>query len=93
MNISFRADFMNISFPLLEPPKKKRKASFSIQRWSQEEIDELKILFSEEFLSGKCPRQKAVEAAKARSKINGGVIWKRKWDTIKKKVHYLQNQG
>jgi len=43
-------------------------------------------LFEEDFRTNTLPGQKRIEKVINKSKDDGGVIWKRKRDTIKKKL-------
>ena len=57
--------------------------------WSAEEITELKEHFKDYLelkTTKKCPGQKDCLHAIPSSKIRKGLIWKRNWETIKKKV-------
>lgn len=68
--------------------KKRKKAASSCTRqmWTQEEKDELEILFSKELKTNKLPGQKRIEQLMFKSKCQKGVIHLRKRDTIKKKL-------
>uniref|UniRef100_K1QD47 Uncharacterized protein n=1 Tax=Magallana gigas TaxID=29159 RepID=K1QD47_MAGGI len=58
-------------------------------RWSRDEEDEIKKYFSRYFdghLQKKCPSREHCLDALKKSKENGGAIFKRKWETLKKKV-------
>jgi hypothetical protein len=72
---------------------KKKKLTRSIQKWSEAELKELKELF-QDFLKppGKSPRLEDCRKAINLSKARGGVLHKRQWETIKKKVFYLNNK-
>ena len=67
-----------------KPPKKKKPASR--QKWSEEEVKELHDLFKVKIKELKLPGQKEIEAKMRMSLSKGGVIHKRKRDTIKKKL-------
>lgn len=66
-------------------PEKPAKLS-TRQKWSDDEVAELLHLFSDDFQTNKLPGQKRIERVIKISKSNSGVIWKRKRDTIKKKL-------
>ena len=67
-------------------PKRKKPQNSTRQKWSTEEVAELHNLFEEDFRTNSLPGQKRIEKAIKKSKDNRGVIWKRKRDTIKKKL-------
>lgn len=60
--------------------------------WTEKEIGEIKQYFKDyiSLQSRKpCPGMKEILQVCAKSKASGGAIWKRNWETIKKKVSYL----
>jgi len=67
-------------------PKRKKPQNSTRQKWSNEEEAELHKLFEEDFRTNNLPGQKRIEKVIKKSKDDGGVIWKRKRDTIKKKL-------
>ena len=67
-------------------PKRKKPQNSTRQKWSNEEEAELHKLFEEDFRTNTLPGQKRIEKVIKKSKDDGGVIWKRKGDTIKKKL-------
>lgn len=71
-----------------EPQKKKMKKNTAGTRkkWEDDEKDELRLLFSRNFNSNITPGLKEVNAAIAKSKLDGGKIWRRSWTVIKSKV-------
>lgn len=72
--------------------KQKRKAACVRHTWTEEELDEIEKLFKKYLQTGTCPRQTAIESKMAKSKKNGGYIWKLKRDNIKKKISYLNSK-
>lgn len=71
-----------------EPVRKKKKPGnmATRQKWSSEEVDELRELFEEDFRTNTLPGQKRIEAKMKKSKEGSGVIYQRKRDNIKKKL-------
>lgn len=67
-------------------PKRKKPQKNNRQKWTDEEVTELNGLFSEEFQTNTLPGQKRIEKIMKKSEANSGIIWKRKRDTIKKKL-------
>ncbi|XP_065926796.1 uncharacterized protein [Magallana gigas] len=68
--------------------RKKAKKSERV-RWSPAEEEEIKKYFSRYFeghFQKKCPSREHCLDALKKSKENGGTIFKRKWETLKKKV-------
>ena len=63
-----------------------RKRVVKRQTWTTEEETELKHLFSENFKLKKNPGLKDCTIAMTKSRKNKGVVYKRSWETIKKKV-------
>ncbi|XP_055958464.1 formin-2-like isoform X1 [Patella vulgata] len=73
-----------------EEIKDKRKPAVSIKvKWTPEEDEEIKQLFKKCILKKKRPSPKDCQKALERSKLNGGVLWKRKKDVLKKKMFRL----
>ena len=72
-----------------KPPKRKRQLAVKRERWTSQEEEELKQLFSEFVSKRECPGQKDCELAISLSKQNGGLVCHRKRDNIKKKVHNM----
>lgn len=69
----------------IQKPKKRVKLS-NRQRWSFNEVEELKTLFQNDFETLKLPGQYRIEQIMKQSCANHGEIHKRKRDTIKKKL-------
>ena len=70
----------------------KKKSTNSRQKWTEEEEEELHILFTENFTTGKCPNEKVCRSAMEKSKNKGGAIYEAKrtnWETVKKKVYRM----
>ena len=62
-------------------------------RWTTDEKMEIQKLFHVNFTKKKCPNQRECEVAITQSKLAGGHIHVRYWETLKKKVLYMiQNQ-
>ncbi|KAK6191260.1 hypothetical protein SNE40_002994 [Patella caerulea] len=73
-----------------EEIKDKRKPAVSIKvKWTPEEDEEIKQLFKKCILKKKRLSPKDCQKALERSKLNGGVLWKRKKDVLKKKMFRL----
>lgn len=66
--------------------KTKKKADIPRQKWSEEEVAEIRKLFKASFEHDKTPRQAEVEKQMKISAANKGLIHKRPRDNIKKKV-------
>lgn len=61
--------------------------------WTDVEMKEVKDFFEDEIdLKKKCPGKKECLHAVAKSKAKGGELYKRHWETIKKKVSNLRNK-
>ena len=65
--------------------KKKRKPLVRV-KWTQKENQEIKKYFHDNLETHVIPGKRECEAAMEKSKESGGVIHKRYWETIKKKV-------
>lgn len=67
--------------------KRKTKKPYVRQKWTQDEENELRELFKEEFeRTLACPGQKRIQKKMGLSQKNNGLIFKRKRDNIKKKI-------
>ena len=67
--------------------KRKIKKPSARQKWTQDEENELRELFKEEFeRTLACPGQKRIQKKMGLSQKNNGFIFKRKRDNIKKKL-------
>ena len=56
------------------------------QKWTVEEEKELRVLFSVNILTKKCPKKHEIEKAVRKSMKNGGLINLKKPDNIKKQM-------
>ena len=60
--------------------------------WTKEEVEEIRELFKHYLdltMKRKCPGMNDCMHAIHRSKASGGVLWKRNWETLKKKVSHM----
>lgn len=71
--------------------KKRKKPVIPVCRdkWTAEDIDEVHRYFAQFLKAGKCPGIGDCEKVRSLSKKNGGNLWKKKRDNIKKKVSYM----
>lgn len=71
-----------------EMPKTKKKMNPAATRvkWSKQEEKEVKEYFSDCYKSKTLPGMKMCLRLIESNKKAGGVLWKRKWETIKKKI-------
>ena len=70
------------------PPRKTRKKSTRVT-WTTQEINEIEEYFKDYLdlkMSKSCPGQKECLRAIALSKSSGGILARRHWETVKKKV-------
>lgn len=58
-------------------------------QWTKEELQEVNHYFEENIAAEKTPGMKECRRAQENSKTNGGVLHKRNWETLKKKVWNL----
>ncbi len=58
-------------------------------RWIKEEEVEIRKLFANNFCKRKCPKQRDCEVAITQSKLAGGHIQRRYWETLKKQVYNM----
>ena len=58
-------------------------------KWTKDEEEEIRRLPKENFQKGICPRQKDCNLAISKSRAAGGLIHKRYWETLKKKVSHM----
>ena len=72
--------------------RRKGKKNSSHQRWSQQEMNEIKMYFGEHLKSKTTPRSNEVEKAKVKSKQNGGQIYLCANHLIIKKISYLNHK-
>ncbi|XP_069114279.1 uncharacterized protein [Argopecten irradians] len=70
----------------LEEDEVPRKKPCTRQAWTEEEETEIKELLHSNFQTKTFPKMKECMGAISKSRRKGGVVWKRKWETIKKKV-------
>lgn len=70
--------------------KKRKKKTFIRHRWTEEELAEVKKLFSYCFKEERTPTQSEVVAAQKKSKANGGGLWKLSVVVVKSKVSWLR---
>ena len=73
---------------VVQAPKKRTPAS-TVQRWTEDELKELRNYLSENIKTGVTPGKKACMKAIRKSQAAKGVLHKRGWETIKKKVCYI----
>jgi hypothetical protein len=66
----------------LKPRKKKLTTRV---KWTRHEEKEVLTLFSKHLKKGKCPREKDCKEAMKKSEESNGVIYRRYWETLKKK--------
>jgi len=73
------------------PPKKRRRVvkTNTRQKWSVDEVAEIKEYFKTYLDSGITPRNKEVQLAMAKSRKNNGILWMRKAHLIIKKISNL----
>ncbi|XP_052229409.1 uncharacterized protein LOC127843707 isoform X6 [Dreissena polymorpha] len=73
------------------PPKKRRRVvkTNTRQKWSVDEVAEIKEYFKTYLDSGITPRNKEVQLAMAKSRKNNGILWMRKTHLIIKKISNL----
>lgn len=64
---------------------KKRKAIFTRQKWTREELAEVQIYFKEHLSSKTTPGRQDCLRAIDESKANNGTLQRRSWETLKKK--------
>ena len=69
-----------------ETRKRKKPVPSARKKWSEKEVEELMDLFKEDFETNTLPGQRRIEKMMRQSMSNRGVIYKRKRDTIKKKL-------
>ena len=70
--------------------KKRKKVMGERKRWTLQEEKEIKNIFKFFFngtVKSTCPSQHQCQEAISLSKKNGGIIWKRPRDNIKRKVN------
>lgn len=67
-------------------PSKKRNSASTQVKWTEKEEEEIQIYFIENFKTQSTPGRKECEKAINLSKLNNGVLYRRSWETIKKKV-------
>ena len=72
--------------------KRRMKINTSRQKWSVQEMNEIRMYFSEHLNSKTTPRSQEIEKAKAKSKVNGGLIHLRANHLIIKKISYLNHK-
>jgi len=75
-----------------ERKKKQEKKPNTRVPWTPSEMEEVRKYFEEFLRTNCCPSKTDVERAKEKSKRNGGVLWKRYWHTIVKKVSYINGK-
>ena len=69
-----------------EDTRKKGNAASTAVKWQAEEINELKTFFADCLKTGVTPGKKLCMKAIAVSKQEKGMLCRRSWETIKKKV-------
>ncbi|XP_062611535.1 uncharacterized protein LOC134273353 [Saccostrea cucullata] len=73
--------------------RKRAKPSDRV-KWTSRELEEVREYFSS-YLDGssarKCPGREECKESIRKSKEKNGVLQRRKWETIKKKVSYLMH--
>ncbi|XP_053408293.1 uncharacterized protein LOC128559783 [Mercenaria mercenaria] len=66
--------------------QKKSSASNTRVQWTKEELTEVNRYFEETIAAEKTPGMKECKMAQEKSKTDGGMLHKRNWETLKKKV-------
>lgn len=66
--------------------RKKSKKGCERVKWSSKEEEEIRLYFKDNFETKTTPGKRECEMAIQRSQTNNGVLHRRNWETLKKKV-------